>query len=524
MLLGDIVAFSARKAPDAPALHYADRTVTFAELLGRLHRVANALTGLAAPGDRIAVLAENRLEYIDLYYGVPAAGMGLAVLNYRLNTRELVKIIDDAGATVLFTEPEHLERVREVRHELTSVRHVIVMGPTELASDGLRDDELTYDDVVGAAADTAPTAAVDPGSMAWLIYTSGTTGMPKGAMLSHRSLLAAVCNSAIGWDSSPNEVALFPWPLCHVAGYSILGSHLKGNPVVLMRAYEPEAFLAHIERFGVTSTSLAPTMLNMLLDHPAIERYDTSSIRRLGYGAAAMPAEVLRKAMARFPDAGFGTGFGMTELSGNVFHLNAEAHRRALETGSEVLRSVGRQLPLSCVRIVDDAMNDVPVGEVGELVVRGDQVLVGYWNRPEATAEAFAGGWFHTGDLGRWDAEGNAYIVDRKKDMIITGGENVYSREVEEVLYQHPAVVEAAVIGVPDVHWGENVVAVIQRRPGHGVTAEEIVAHCRSQLAGYKKPKQVVFTDDALPRNAAGKILKRDLRERLAAGTLTPSS
>jgi acyl-CoA synthetase (AMP-forming)/AMP-acid ligase II len=515
MLLSDIVAFMARKAPDAPALHYGDATMSFAELLARLHRVANALGDLARPGDRIAVLAENRLEYIDLYYGVPAAGMGLTVLNYRLNTRELVKIVNDAGASVLFTEPEHLDRVREVRDELTTVRHVVVMGGSG--------PEPTYDDVVGAAADSAPTVEVDPGSMAWLIYTSGTTGMPKGAMLSHRSLLAAVCNSAIGWDSSPVEVALFPWPLCHVAGYSILGSHLKGHPVVLMRAYEPEAFLAHIERFRVTSTSLAPTMLNMLLDHPAIERYDTSSIRRIGYGAAAMPAEVLRKAMIRFPDAGFGTGFGMTELSGNVFHLNAEAHQRALAEGSDVLRSVGRQLPLSCVRIVDDEMNDVPVGAVGELVVQGDQVLIGYWNRPEATAEAFAGGWFHTGDLGRWDAEGNAYIVDRKKDMIITGGENVYSREVEEVLYQHPAVVEAAVIGVPDVHWGENVVAVVQRRPGHTVTAEEIVAHCRSQLAGYKKPKQVVFTDDPLPRNAAGKILKRELREQVGSGALGSS-
>ncbi|MFM7536660.1 MAG: acyl-CoA synthetase [Acidimicrobiales bacterium] len=515
MLLSDIVAFSARKAPDAPALHYGEATVTFAELQARIHRVASAVAARSAPGDRVAVLAENRLEYIDLYYGVPAAGRALAVLNYRLNIRELVKIIDDAGASVLFTEPEHLERVRAVRDELTSVRHVIVMGGSG--------PEPTFDEVVGAAPADPPTEAVDPGSMAWLIYTSGTTGMPKGAMLSHRSLLAAVCNTAIGWDSGAHEVALFPWPLCHVAGYSILGSHLKGNPVVLMRAYEPEAFLAHIERFGVTSTSLAPTMLNMLLDHPTFDRYDTSSVRRIGYGAAAMPAEVLRRAMGRFPHAGFGTGFGMTELSGNVFHLNADAHRRALEDDSEVLRSVGRQLPLSCVRIVDDAMRDVAVGEVGELVVRGDQVLLGYWNRPEATEEAFAGGWFHTGDLGRWDADGNAYIVDRKKDMIITGGENVYSREVEEVLYQHPAVVEAAVIGVPDLHWGENVVAVIQRRPGHVVSADEIVAHCRSQLAGYKKPKQVVFTDEPLPRNAAGKILKRDLREQVASGLLVPS-
>jgi acyl-CoA synthetase (AMP-forming)/AMP-acid ligase II len=325
-------------------------------------------------------------------------------------------------------------------------------------------------------------------------------------------------NAAAVATGGRDEVTLFPWPLCHVAGYVFPICHLTGTPVVLMRAYEPDSFLAHIARYRVTSASLAPTMMNMLLDNPKIDDYDLSSIRRLGYGAAPMPLEVLRRAMDRFPGAGFGTGFGMTELAGNVFSLPDEAHRAALAGDASVLQSVGQQMPLASVRIVDDDMNDVAVGEVGELVVWGDQVTMGYWGNPDATPEAFAGGWFHSGDLAKWDAAGNCYIVDRKKDMIITGGENVYSREVEEVLYKHPAVAEAAIVGEPDITWGENVVAVIQRRPGADASEDELIAFCKDNLASYKKPKRVVFVDE-LPRNAAGKILKRELRDQLRAGT-----
>jgi acyl-CoA synthetase (AMP-forming)/AMP-acid ligase II len=507
MLLPDIVDYAARKHPDRPALYFEDTVVTFGELQRRVRRLANGLLTLAAPGDRIAVLSENRAEYIDLYYGVPAAKMGLTFLNYRLNPRELTKIVNDAGATVLVTEPKYLDTVTAIVGDLPSVATVVVMG-----GDGGR--FAAYDDLLAAAPDDPPAVAVDEDDLAWLIYTSGTTGMPKGAMLSHRNLLMATLNIAVNSVAEPDQVTLFPWPLCHVAGYVFPTCHLLGTPVVLMRAYEPESFFAHIERFRVTNASMAPTMMNMLLDHPKIGDYDLSTVRVLGYGAAPMPAEVLRRSMERFPNAGFGTGFGMTELSGNVFSFPDEAHQAALAGDPSVLQSVGQQLPLSCVRIVDDAMRDVAVGEVGELVVQGDQVTMGYWGNPEATAEAFAGGWFHSGDLARWDAAGNCYIVDRKKDMIITGGENVYSREVEEVLYQHPAVAEAAIVGVPDLNWGENVVAVVQKRPGADLTDAELIAFCKDHLASYKKPKQVVFVDE-LPRNAAGKILKRELRDRL---------
>jgi acyl-CoA synthetase (AMP-forming)/AMP-acid ligase II len=507
MLLADIIAYAARKQPDKAALYFEDTVVTFAELLSRIRRLANGLLTLAAPGDRVAVLSENRAEYIDLYYGVPAAKMGLTFLNYRLNPKELTKIVNDAGATVLFTEGKYLDTVTAIVEDTPSVATVVVMG-------GGTDRYLDHADLLARSSDTPPAVDVDEDELAWLIYTSGTTGMPKGAMLSHRNLLMATLNIAVNSVAEPDQVTLFPWPLCHVAGYVFPTCHLLGTPVVLMRAYEPESFFAHIERFRVTNASMAPTMMNMLLDHPKIGDYDLSTVRVLGYGAAPMPVEVLRRSMERFPSAGFGTGFGMTELSGNVFSFPDEAHQAALAGDVGVLQSVGQQLPLACVRIVDDEMNDVAVGEVGELVVLGDQVTMGYWGNPEATADAFAGGWFHSGDLAKWDAAGNCYIVDRKKDMIITGGENVYSREVEEVLYKHPAVAEAAIVGVPDLNWGENVVAVIQKRPGADVSEDELIAFCKDSLASYKKPKQVFFVDE-LPRNAAGKILKRELRDQL---------
>ncbi len=510
MLLSDVVTYHAHKRPGDPAMIFQGRSYSYGELAERIRRLANGLADLAAAGDRVAILSENRPEFVDCYYGVPRAAMGLCFLNYRLTPREIVRIVNDAEPTVLVTEAAHLDTVNDIRDQLASVRHVVVAGGGAGAKD------IDYDDMLAAAPAGEPAAQVADSDLAWLIYTSGTTGMPKGAMLSHRNLLMAVFNSAMSWERESHETMLFPWPLCHVAGYVWPTIHLTGGTVVLMRAYDPEDFLAHIERHRCTHASAAPTMLSLLLRHPDFDRFDLSSLRRIGYGAAAMPAEVIKAVMDKLPGVRFITGFGMTELAGNIFHLSPDAHLAALEHDPPVLTSVGRLMPLAMARVVDDQMGDVATGEVGELVVKGDQMMMGYWRRPEANEEAFAGGWFHSGDLAKWDEAGNLYIVDRKKDMIITGGENVYSREVEEVLYAHPAVAEAAVIGVPDTTWGENVVAVVQLRAGVTAEADEIIAHCRENLAGFKKPKRVVFVSE-LPRNAAGKILKRELRERYAS-------
>ena len=260
-------------------------------------------------------------------------------------------------------------------------------------------------------------------------------------------------------------------------------------------------------------------MIALLLNHPKRESYDLSTLVNLGYGASAMPAAVLRRARECWPKVRFATGFGMTELAGNVMALTADEHDLAIDEGLPILNSVGRQMALAMVRVVDDAGGDVAPGEDGEIIVKGDQVLSGYWRNPEATAKAFTDGWFHTGDVGRWDAGGYLTIVDRKKDMIVSGGENVYPREVEEVLYRHPGVLEAAVVGAEDPVWGEKVVAVVSRRLGSNVVAGELIAFCRDHIASYKKPTAIAFVDE-LPKNASGKVLKRELRSRLAASEL----
>ena len=295
--------------------------------------------------------------------------------------------------------------------------------------------------------------------------------------------------------------------------------HLRNQPVVLLRTFDPETMPGNVQDYGVTSTGMAPTMVAMLLEDPSTDRKGLISrpLRRIGYGASSMPGEVLRRAGAKWPQVGFSTGFGMTELAGNVMYMGTADHVRAAAQGLEILRSVGRQMPLARVRVVDEQERDCPPGVAGELVVKGDQVLMGLLAEPEATEKSFVDGWFHTGDVGRWDADGYLTIVDRKKDMIVTGGENVYPREVEEAIYEHPGIVEAAVVGAPDPKWGEKVVAVVVRREGHEVSQEDLIAHCRERIASYKKPKHVVFID-VLPKNASGKVLKRELSDAIASG------
>jgi acyl-CoA synthetase (AMP-forming)/AMP-acid ligase II len=504
MLLHQILSANKRRHGNRPALISQDgRRFSFAELYDRSMRLAGALAGTGAVDDHVAILADNQPEYVEAYYGVPAAGQRLVFLNYRLAPPELARILNDSGARVLLYAEAFSDVVEAMAGELLSVEKTIRLG----------DQYESY--VTGHPAEP-PALDLDDSRVAWIIYTSGTTGMPKGAMLSHRNLLASVFN---GMASLPSETPtdacyLFPFPLCHIAGYALLGQHVTGSPVALMTAYSPEAWMRMVDELRITGTALAPTMINMLLNDPAIDRYDLSSLTTLGYGASSIPADVLSRAMARFGPI-FTQGFGMTELSGNVIFMSKADHVRAAHDSPALLQAAGKVGALAEVRIVDESGRDCAVDEPGEIVVRGDQVLTGYWNRPDANAESFRDGWFHTGDVARRDAEGFVYIVDRKKDMIVSGAENVYPREVEEVLFRHPAVAEAAVFGVPDPHWGERVAAAIVRAGGEDVTEAELDAFCREQLAGYKRPRVWYFIDE-IPKNVSGKVLKRSLRDRFA--------
>jgi acyl-CoA synthetase (AMP-forming)/AMP-acid ligase II len=518
MLISDIPALTARRTPHAPALRFGERRWSYAEFHQRVTRVAEALGALAEPGERVAILARNCPEYLECCYGVPAAALVLTLVNFRLSPAEIRYVLADSGASVVVTEPEYLPVIQRLRAELPAIREVVLIGE----QDDQRPDVRGYQELLAARGAGAGAARrPDQDDAAWLLYTSGTTGFPKGATLTHRAVTTAVLSSAAAFEHRADEVCLFHAPLCHVSTYYILLWHLRGFDVTLLRAFDPDAWCRAVQEHRVTYTLAVPTVLVMLLDHPGIDDYDLSSLTGILYGGAPTPVEVLRRAVRRWPGVGLHTAFGMTELGGNATYLGPAEHRHALEHHPERLRSIGRALPLCATRVVDEDLRDVPVGVPGELLVAGEQLTAGYWANPAATEGAFAGEWFRTADLARIDEHGLLYIVGRKKDMIISGGENIYPAEVEDVLYQHADVLEASVVGASDPTWGERVVAVVRRRPRSSVDGAELIEFCRQRLASYKKPRQVVFVD-SLPKNATGKILKSVLRERLEAGEASP--
>ncbi|WP_255660534.1 AMP-binding protein [Nocardia spumae] len=506
MLIGDIVEYGARKHPDRIAVRFENETLDYRQLRDGSRRLANALLAVAEPGDRVAILSPNNPQYLQAYYGVPMAAMALTILNFRLHPDQIAGLIRHSGARVLIVAEEFTELVRGLRDSIPSVTTVVSIGAAG--------DAISWDEFVGSASAQAPARRPDPDDLAWLVYTSGTTGTPKGVMVSHRNLVAGVTSSALQWPIPEQTVFLFCFPLCHVGGYVVLINHLLGATVGILRGYDNATFLRLVDEWQVTQTGLAPTMINFLLQDPELDKHSLRTLRAIGYGSSAIPSAVLRAGLERF-GCDFYQGMGMTELAGNVLHLDEHAHRRAAAGETHLLASAGKPMRLADIRIVDENFADVAIGEIGEMVVRADQVTIGYWNDPAATADAFTDGWFRTGDMVRQDEEGFVYIVDRKKDLIISGGENVASLTVEQALYRDPSVAEAAAIGVRDDTWGEVVCAVVVLRDNATASPDDIIASCREHLGGFQVPRRVEFVD-ALPRNVTGKILKRELREKFS--------
>ncbi len=494
-LLPDILAHQAQLRPDAPALWWQGKAVSYRELQRRVRRLAERLAATGSAGDRIAVLAWNCPEFIELIYAVPAAGRILVPLNARLAPAEIDWQLRHAGAHTLFADAALLAALKNCDSPDETVATIELGDPCRewLAA--------------GPCAQPPTVQAQDP---AWILYTSGSTGRPKGAVLTHRSFMAGLASAALARPVQPEDRYFYPFPLFHVAAHNVLLQHLYGAAVVLAPAFDAGETLAACRDLGVTSMSLAPTMLGMLLDHPAFQASDLANVRSIGYGASAMPATLLQRLLQE-ADVGLCQSYGMTELSGSVAFLTAEDHRAAATDRPALLGSVGRVLPTAEIRIAGDDDEPLPCGAEGEILVRAEQCMAGYWRDAAATDKALSNGWLHTGDIGRFDADGYLYIVDRKKDMIISGGENIASREVEEVLRKHPAIKDCAVIGLADAHWGERVCAVLVLK--QEVTDEALTAHCRAALAGYKTPRRW-FRCDALPLNAAGKVDKPALRER----------
>jgi acyl-CoA synthetase (AMP-forming)/AMP-acid ligase II len=508
MLLSDVVEMNARRLPQKEALCFEGERITFSRLKDRVYSASNALLSLARPGDRVAILGENCHQYAEMYFAAPSAGLVLVPLNYRLAEREIAYVINDSGARVLIVLEDYVDRVQGVLRDIPDVEHFVCVGKTP---QGMRD----YEELISRFPSHKPDVAPHEDDVAWFIYTSGTTGFPKGAMITHKNVVSKFQNLMLSGNTAPDEISLFNFPLFHIAGSVALSQLYAGSTVHLIKKFDPQQVLSIIEREKINSTGFAPTMFNFLMRHPAIDKYYTGTLKRIGYGASPMPVELLREGMERFGKV-FNQLYGLTESTGTVTSLEAVDH--VVEGPEEQVRrlaSCGKELMNVWVRVVDVEGNDVePGGQMGEIVVKGDNVMKGYWNKPEATAETIVDGWLHTGDMAWVDDEGYLFITDRRKDMILSGGENIYPREIEEVIYRHPSVMEAAVIGYPDKVWGESVRAIIKLKEGHSATEEEIIELCRMNLAGYKKPRSVLFLQEELPKNPTGKILKKVLREK----------
>lgn len=495
-----------RQNPDRPMTIYGERVRTVRETADRVSRLAGGLKRLGVgEDDRVAVLALNSDRYHETYFAAWWAGAVACGLNIRWSAAELAYALDDTGCEVLFVDDAQLPLLPELRRRCPGLRTVIHCGDAE-APEGT----IGYEELI---ATSEPVADAQRGGRdrAVIVYTGGTTGVPKGVVLSHQGMAINALGSQVSHGGAhPAGVTLVSAPMFHVAALGSWGSqNFVGGTQLFLPSFTPETVLAAIERHQVTTMLLVPTMLQMLADHPDADRYDLTSLRTVGYGAAPMSPAVRERAVKLFPNCGFYQGYGMSEC-GTAAVLDQEHHR-----AERKLRSVGRTAAHCEVMIADPDGAELPRGEVGEILMRGGALMLGYWNKPEETAEALRGGWMHTGDAAYMDEDGYLFIVDRLKDMIITGGENVYTNEVENAVNTHPAVATSAVVGLPDPLWGERVHAVVVLHPGATATAEAIRAHVKTLIAGYKSPRTVEFTD-ALPLSAAGKVLKRELRAQRA--------
>ncbi|MFJ9088954.1 long-chain fatty acid--CoA ligase [Streptomyces sp. NPDC102384] len=499
-----ILDYHAQQRPDAVVITQGERTLTNGELYRRVNELAAGLSALdVRRGDVVALLMYNRPEFLELVHAVNLLGAVFLPLNYRLSKAEWQYILQHAGATAVVTEPEFLPAVDRLTPSLPALRTRLVTDTEQVPAPW-----TGYEDLVarhaGALVEPADVSVDD---LQRLMYTSGTTSRPKGVRVTYGNVHAKNTAHIVHFGITAEDSTLVCGPLYHVGGLDMpaLGVLHAGGSVVLHRKFDARSVLEGIERHRVTNVWLAPAMVNEVLNVPDRERYDTASVRFVLGGGEKTPEPVLRRIMTAFPNAWFADAYGLTEtVSGDTF-LDRE---HALSK----LGSVGRPVPLTRIRIMDDHDKDVPTGEIGEITLRGPKVFTGYWRDEVATAAVLRDGWFHTGDMGHVDDDGFLYIDDRKKDMILSGGENIATPEVERVLYEHPAVLEAAVVGMPHPRWGEVPRAFVVLREGGAVEAAELRAFCVERLAKFKAPARVDFVE-RLPRTPSGKVLKRELRD-----------
>jgi acyl-CoA synthetase (AMP-forming)/AMP-acid ligase II len=511
MTLDEIVSRNALRFPTKPALVMDGSVRTWRDVDERVTRLANALVrhGIRK-GDRVAALLHNCPEYFEIYFGCARAGVIAVPLNYRLTPRELAQVLSHAEPALLIFGADFLPQAAELQRLLPGLHGCWLLGTGEMDRAG------NYEALLGAAgAAPVQTRGADTDPCA-IFYTSGTTGLPKGAMVSHVNLEMNGYNEMVADASRRDDINLVSTPIYHVGAVFVAVTYMMlGCTQIILSRFDPGLWLRTLAGTRATVALLIPTMINAILHHPECDRADLSSLRLIFYGGGPMPPAVLERAMQRLRCA-FTQGYGLTETLEATFLTPDDHVLNGTPVQRKRLASAGREAVGAEVRIVDDAGADLGANEVGEILVRSRSVINGYWRMPDETRAAIRAGWFHTGDLGYLDEDRYLFLVDRKKDMVVSGGVNIYTKEIEAVLYEHPAVLEAAIIGVPDEEWGEAVTAVIATKPGSNVDSDGIIAHCRASLAGFKKPRRVYFVDE-LPKNPSGKILKRELRAMFAA-------
>jgi long-chain acyl-CoA synthetase len=506
-VFADAVRAAVTAFPDKTALLSEGRSLTFNDVNLRMNRLANGLAALGLhAGERVALLSRNRPEAFEAY-GASKSGIVLLPLNWRLARDELLYLLADGEPTVILADPAFVDLIDELRPRLPLVRFYIRFG-------GSSAGWLGYEDLLVQSSPAEPSTQVVASDLLCLMYTSGTTGRPKGAMLTHGGLMRN-CRAAAEWmlGLKPSDVALAAMPLFHVGGlwYHLFPAYVSGCTTILASEFSAENILALMQRYGISYAHFVPTMINALVNHPDVTKTDLSKLRIVYYAASTMPVELLRKAMASFPHCDFMQGYGSTE-AGMITALTAKDHRQAALAADDrqaLLSSCGR--PLHC----EVAIFDADQAGIGEIAVRSDRTMVGYWRNSMATDAVMKDGWLRTGDLGTLNANGYLIIADRKHDLIVSGGENIYPREVEDALAQDPCVLEVAVFGLPDPYWVEKVAAAVVLRPGHSSTPDQMRDRVKERLSGYKCPKQIFVCDD-LPKSGAGKVLKKQLRQIFA--------
>jgi len=499
-----------------PLTRYADRTaiilgsrrMTFREIDARINKMAHALVSLGlGRGHKAAVLMRNSVQLVECQYGIPRAGLATVALNIRLSPQECAFIVDDSESDVLIVDAEFIDMIEPVLGSMTTLKHVIVVGEKG-------GKHLNYESLVKDQPEYQPDIEVHEDDIERIQYTSGTSGRPKGAVSTFRIGADRILNTLVNLDQNikPTDVNLNIGPLTHAAGRVMALFYIRGAANVILERFDPKEVLKTIERERVTHALFVPTMLIRILMEPDLKTYDLSSLTSIAYGTAPMSTSRLKEAIQIFGPI-LRQNYGMTEVTQPITYLAPEDHVvDGTEEQMRRLSSAGKPALGVEVKVVNDDGQPVGPGEIGEILVRSNKLIKEYWKQPEATAEAFRNGWLYTSDMATVDRDGYIYIVDRKNDMIISGGFNIYPREVEEAIMSHAGVAQAAVIGVPDEVWGESVKAFVVPKEGVTLTEAEILEACKERLASFKKPKSVEFMRE-LPQNAYGKILRRTLKE-----------